>query len=126
MKENRLHFRTADGFAIAGALLLAVCIFMLFLPKTATEELYAQIYVDGKLVRTISLTADQEFAITNRYTNTITVRDGAIAITDSDCPSGDCLHCGWIRGTGKNIVCLPNGLEIRVVAKNSDVDFVVG
>ena len=38
----------------------------------------------------------------------------------------DCVGCGWSNATGRSIVCLPNGLEIRIVSGQSDVDFVVG
>ena len=69
---------------------------------------------------------EQEFTVTGDYTNTITVRDGKIAVTASDCPGHDCVSCGWVEHGGKSIVCLPNGLEIRVLADRGDVDFVVG
>ena len=126
MQKKLLRLRLGDALAVLGILALAVAVFLLFLPRNTTDDLSAQIYVDGKLVNIISLEIDQEFVVTNRYSNTITVRDGAIAVTASDCPGEDCLHCGWIRGSGKSIVCLPNGLEIRIVAESSDVDFVVG
>ena len=58
------------------------------------------------------------------YINRVEVRDGRIAIVDSDCPGEDCVHSGWISRPGRSIVCLPNRLEIRVTG-TSDVDFVV-
>lgn len=126
MQRNLFRLRLGDALAVLGILALAVAVFLLFLPRNTTDDLSAHIYLDGKLITVVSLEMDQEFVITNRYSNTITVRDGAIAVTGSDCPGGDCLHCGWIRGPGKSIVCLPNGLEIRIVSAKGDVDFVVG
>lgn len=126
MKKSIFRFRAGDAWAVVSILLLAGLIGLLFLPNDTSNALCAQIYMDGELIRTVSLTTDQEFTVTSAYTNTVTVRNGAIAVTGSDCPGGDCLHCGWIHGTGKSIVCLPNGLEIRVVSQNNDVDFVVG
>ena len=64
--------------------------------------------------------------ITGTYSNTITVEEGKIAITASDCPGEDCVHSGAIHTSGRSIVCLPNGVEVRVVSAQSDVDFVVG
>ena len=49
-----------------------------------------------------------------------------IAITGSDCPGEDCVHSGWIKASGRSIVCLPNKVEIRIVGQSDDVDFVVG
>ena len=60
------------------------------------------------------------------YKNVITVSEGAISITASDCPGEDCVHSGAIRTSGRSIVCLPNEVEVRVVNAASDVDFVVG
>ena len=121
----RLRFQKGDVAAIAGIALLAVLVFVLFLPKGNSPAACAEIYQNGKLVKTVPLAEDQEFTVTGAYTNTVTVRDGKIAVTQSDCPGEDCVRCGWISGTGRSIVCLPNGLELRVVG-NTDVDFVVG
>lgn len=126
MRTMKLGFQKWDAAAIAGIVLLAVLVSILFLPNDNAPAAYAEIYQDGKLIKTLPLAADQEFTVTGQYRNTITVQDGKIAVTGSDCPGEDCVHCGWIGSAGRSIVCLPNGLEIRVVAENSDVDFAVG
>ena len=121
-----LRFQKWDIAVIAGVALLAVLMFSLFLPQKDATGAYAEVYRDGELVKTVTLSQDQTFVVDGKYCNTITVRDGEIAVTASDCPGADCVHCGWISGTGRSIVCLPNGLEIRVIGGNGDVDFVVG
>ena len=121
----KLRFQKGDLAAIAAVLLLAVGVFFLFLPGDRPAAAAAEIYLDGKPVQTLSLTEPTEVTVTDRYTNTITVRDGAVAVTASDCPGTDCVSCGWIDSTGRSIVCLPNRLEIRIVGAESDVDFVV-
>lgn len=126
MHSMRLRFQKGDIVAITGIALLAVLVFVLFLPKGVSSAAYAEIYQDGKLIKTVSLDVDQEFTVAGTYSNTVAVRGGKIAVIGSDCPGGDCIHCGWIGSTGRSIVCLPNGLEIRVVAGNNDVDFAVG
>ena len=126
MGKIQLKFQRWDIVIIAAVCLLAVLIFALFLPQTGASVSRAEIYLDGELIKVVSLEEDQEFTIEGEYTNTITVRDGKIAVTASDCPGGDCLHCGWIESTGVSIVCLPNKMEIRAVAGTGDMDFVVG
>lgn len=121
----KLRFQKGDLAAIAAVLLLAVGVFFLFLPGDRPAAAAAEIYLDGKPVQTLSLTEPTEVTVTDRYTNTITVRNGAVAVTASDCPGTDCVSCGWIDSTGRSIVCLPNRLEIRIVGAESDVDFVV-
>lgn len=123
---GKFRFQKWDMVAIFGVALLAVLVFALFLPGSRGTEAYAEIYLEGKLVTIVSLTEEQTFLVTGAYSNTISVRDGKIAVVASNCPGEDCVHCGWAENAGKSIVCLPNGLEIRVVAENGDVDFVVG
>ena len=123
---DRLQFRKGDLLAIALVIAIAICVLLCFLPRTDVPPGYAQIYLNGELVKTVSLQEVQTFAITDRYTNQITVADGKIAITASDCPGQDCVHSGSIHNPSRVLVCLPNGLEIRIVAADSDVDFVVG
>lgn len=124
MDSTRLRFRKWDIAAFGAVVLLAVLVFALFLP--GQDGACAQIYQDGKLIKTVPLDQDGEFEIVGRFTNTVAVRDGKIAVIRSDCPGEDCVSCGWIGGAGRSVVCLPNGLEIRVISDKTDVDFVVG
>lgn len=126
MNQMSLRFRKGDILAIIFVVFLAVLLFVLFLPKQDTSVGYAQIYQNGDLIKTVSLALDQELTVSGAYCNTITVSQGKIGVTQSDCPGGDCIQCGWIDGVGRSIVCLPNGLEIWVISGNNDVDFVVG
>ena len=125
-KQEHLRFCKGDFLAIALVLLLAVFVAVSYLPKDNTGPVTAEVYQEGKLVKTVLLEADTQFEIVGRYANVITVSDGKIAITASDCPGEDCVHSGAIKTTGRSIVCLPNEVEVRVVSGESDVDFVVG
>ncbi len=126
MTGMRLRFQKGDVLAIAGVLLLAALVFMLYLPKEDSPAAFAEIYQNGKLIKTVSLSEELEFTVSGECNNVIAVRDGKIAVIRSDCPGEDCVGCGWVSTTGRSIVCLPNGLEIRVVGKDGNVDFVVG
>lgn len=121
---EKLNFRKGDLLAFAIVIALAVAVFLCFLPKE-TPQGYARIYLDGQLIKTVSLQEDQTFEVTDRYTNAITVAGGKIAVTASNCPGQDCVHSGSIHNAGRVIVCLPNALEIRVVSADADVDIVV-
>ena len=119
-------FKIGDLLAIGAVLLLAVFCFLAFLPKGNDQAVTARIYRGGELIMTVSLDQPRQFPVEGDYHNLITVEDGAISITDSDCPGQDCVHSGAIHSPGRSLVCLPNALEIRVVSGQSDVDFVVG
>ena len=122
-KLNSLRFRKGDILAVALVLILAGAVAVCFLPKDSAIPVQAEVYQDGSLIKTLSLDTDLSFEITGTYTNTITVKQGTVAITASNCPGED---CGAIATSGRSVVCLPNGVEVRVVGQTSDVDFVVG
>jgi len=126
-KSLRLTFRRGDFLALGLVVVLAAGIAAGFWKQIDAEEPAAvQIYQDGQLVQELSLfgTEEQSVVITGRYSNRVVIRDGKAAIVESDCPGNDCVSSGWISEAGRNLVCLPNRVEVRVVG-TSDVDFVV-
>ena len=126
MKEKKeFTLRKGDWLAVALVLLLAVIVALFFFPREKQGEVFAEIYQNGEKIQTLSLAEDQSFTVTGHYTNEITVADGHISITRSDCPGEDCVHSGSIASSGRSIVCLPNKVEIRIVSQDGDVDFVV-
>ena len=125
-KPKYLQFCKGDFLAIAIVLILAFAVAVSYLPKDHAGPVQAQIYREGELIKTLNLEEDTSLEIVGRYTNEVTVQNGEISITASDCPGEDCVHSGAIKSTGRSIVCLPNEVEIRVVSGQSDVDFVVG
>ena len=87
------------------------------------EASRAEIRSDGKRIATVDLRIDQEFTVTTPWggENVVTVRSGAIAVTQANCPDHYCMHRGFCSG-GNSIVCLPNTLVISFPGE-SDVDF---
>ena len=105
-------------FAVIALLCAAATLPLLF----GEEASCAQITSNGKLIKTVSLAVDQEFTVDGH--NTVTVKDGKIAVTWADCPDGYCVSRGF-RSSGGDIVCLPNRLVIAFVGEQ-EVDSVVG
>jgi hypothetical protein len=105
------------------AVLFVLCLALVFLPKNSTPAQTAQVVSDGKVIRILNLNMPQEFTVevTGGY-NTVTVRDGKIAVTQADCPDGYCMQRGWCEG-GPQIVCLPNRLVIRFTGE-AEVDAI--
>ena len=97
------NMKIGDLFAIGAVLLLAVVCFLTFLPRGGGEAAVAQIYQNGQLLMTVALDRPDQFPVQGDYCNTVTVKDGAIAITASDCPGQDCIHSGSIRAPGSNL-----------------------
>ena len=86
----------------------------------------AKITSDGVEFAIVDLAVDQQFTVESDRggSNTITVKDGAIAVTEADCPDHYCMHRGFCDG-GTQIVCLPNRLVISFLDE-AEVDFVAG
>ena len=108
-------------------LLLALVVLSLgggmLLLTAGPEASRAEIRSDGTLIATVDLAVDQEFTVTTAWggENVVTVRSGAIAVTQANCPDHYCMHRGF-RKSGGSIVCLPNRLVISFVGEQ-DVDF---
>ena len=86
----------------------------------------AQITSGGTVIATVDLAVDQEFTVESPEggCNTITVKDGAIAVTAADCPDHYCMDRGFCTG-GSQIVCLPNRLVIAFLGEQ-EIDGVAG
>lgn len=108
------------------ATLLILCIGASFLLLSPGEASRAEILSDGKVVRIVELGIDQVFTVTSPDggTNTVTVKDGRIAVTHASCPDLYCAQRGWCSG-GAQIVCLPNRMVIRFL-EEQEIDAMVG
>ena len=104
-------------------LCLGLSIPLLFSGRDAA---FAEIISDGQIMKVVDLTVDQEIHITTASggRNPITVRDGAIGVTEANCPDHYCLDRGMCTG-GAQIVCLPNRLIIRFKGSQT-VDSIAG
>ena len=108
-------------------LLLALLVLSLgggmLLLTAGPEATRAEIRSDGIVTATVDLRVDQEFTVTTAWggENVVTVRSGAIAVTEANCPDHYCMHRGFCK-SGGSIVCLPNKLVISFLGE-SDVDF---
>ena len=99
------------------AAVAAVCLMLsipAFFPKNAAT---ARILSDGKVVAVFSLAEDQTLTVPSSQGgyNIVSVRNGAIAVTEATCPDHYCMHRGYCTG-GSPIVCLPNRLVIEFIS----------
>ena len=76
------------------------------------------------MVRSGNCTRTRQGGVSQNGTNTVTVRDGKVAVTQADCPDHYCMDRGWCD-SGTPIVCLPNRLVLKFVGKQT-VDGAVG
>lgn len=107
------------------AVLLIVCAGLSIWLLRPTEAASVEVWAEGKLLRTLSLSEDTSFTIiSDTSTNTIEVKNGKIAVTSANCPDQYCVKRGWCSG-GAQIVCLPHKLILKFT-EESTVDGVAG
>ena len=109
------------------SVLLVACLGLstpLLLP--GEEAAFAQITSDGETIITLSLDTDQEITVQSPLggSNTVTVKDGKIGVTNASCPDHYCIKRGMCS-SGAQIVCLPNRMIIHFL-EDQGVDSVVG
>ena len=52
----------------------------------------------------------------------VVVRDGAAAVESSPCPHQMCVSMGAVASPGQVIVCVPNGVVVRVLGRGGALD----
>ncbi len=76
-------------------------------------------YAYYSLMEDRTITIDQEGHI-----NKITIKNGQVSMTFSDCSNQDCVHQGKISKTSQSIVCLPNKIVVEIHGDNPEYDAV--
>ena len=110
-------------WAAVFAAVIAACLIFIFLTGGKSGENSAEIYENGKLIKTISdLSPDKEYSFdikTENGTNTITVGEGSIRVSVADCSNQTCVHAGKISHAGQTVICAPHKLVIKIVGETS-------
>ena len=115
--------------ALAVVLLAIVSALCFYLPKNQSGALTVVIDISGQEVRRVPLSDFTETTVTSRgYTLHIATEGGAVSVTDSDCPTRDCVHTGAISRAGQSIVCLPAQVVVHLEGASAPdaPDVIVG
>ena len=102
---------------LVGVLLVGLALTLWLLPGEEAE--LVEVWSEGRHLYSLRLDADQSVEVVSQFgCNTVTVRDGKVAVTDADCPDQDCMARGWCD-SGMQIVCLPNRLVLKFVGSQT-------
>lgn len=55
---------------------------------------------------------------------TVMIDGGEVYVCESTCPDGLCESMGKISESGESIVCLPNGVVVRITSDEPEYDFI--
>ena len=107
-------------------LVAMVCLGLsVWLFRLTGQAAYVKVISEGKVLHTLPLNEDTQLEVASTHgTNTVTIKDGKVAVTQADCPDKHCMNRGFCDG-GAQIVCLPNRLVLEFIG-NSDIDGISG
>ena len=125
----------ADALVAAVILLLAAALTagLWSWNRNQSGALTAVVSVDGRETDRVvlsELSAQEERTYShNGCTLTVVFSPEYVQVTQSDCPTQDCVHTGTITRSGQSIVCLPARIVIQLTGGQPDgdaVDIVIG
>lgn len=117
--------KTKVWIVLTAALVLICLGLTLWLFRSGQPASTVKIISHGKVLYTLPLSAELTLQVPSESGfNTITIRDGKVAVTEADCPDGYCMTRGFCDG-GAQIVCLPNRLVIQFSGEQA-IDGVAG
>jgi hypothetical protein len=120
--------RTRTWIVILSVLAAVLAAASALLLSAGSGSRVAQLIRDGEVIEEIDLSrvaSEYSFTVTSEdggY-NIVTVRPGAIRVTEADCPDKICVEMGWLSDQAAPIVCLPHRLMIRLKG-SADTDAV--
>ena len=87
-----------------------------------SQPLVLKIRISGELYGTYDLNKNQSIQIQNQYgSNTLSIQNGTVSMTESDCRNQICVQTGPIEAPGQMIVCLPHELIAEITASSDSV-----
>lgn len=112
------------------SLLSVTCIALaIVLSLRLKKNLVAKVYVQNEVVEVIDLSKKEEndyFVKGIKGTVHIHTHDGAIAVVESNCPHQDCVHMGYIKESGRPIICAYNAVSIIIEGSQTLNDVELG
>lgn len=111
-----------DILIIAGFLVLALIAFagykiFNYFQMDNTNKYYAEVSVDGEVLKTFDITEDIEYTVQcEEGYNIIKIENGKVLVVQADCRDAICVNTKSIDKIGDSIICLPHKLVVRIVA----------
>lgn len=75
----------------------------------------------GEVYGSYDLKKDQTIHVVyNGHHNNITIKNGKVSMSFSDCRNQNCVHQGKISNTSQAIICLPNQVVVEIIDSKKD------
>lgn len=106
----------------------AALIILAFTISSSATSAYVSVTADN-IKSSYSLTDNHIANISScGYDLTLEIKDGAVRVSECNCPDKVCVATGWIEDSTKIIVCTPAKAVIRIENSGggTDADFIAG
>lgn len=104
-----------DIILVASLLLVAIISLVLVLSSRQKNIYTAKVYVQNELRLTVDLRNDNVYEIEGtKGSLKAEVKNGAIAVVESNCPHQDCVKMGFVSTSNKPIICAYNATYIVI------------
>ena len=112
--------RRNDILLIAGVL-SAILIFALIYFLTRKDGTYAVVLKNNEEIGSYSLSENMQIPIKegDKVTNILVIKDGKAYMKSALCPDKICVKHRPIDKSGQTIVCLPQKVVIKIIAKGT-------
>lgn len=121
--KNKRHFIYAGVFLI----IIILCVIGILWNNSRTDQRYAEIYQDGKLIERIEwATLDGQVTVAVGDGNVVCADREGVWMQHADCPDQLCVRQGKIKSGKLSIICLPNRVTVTLTADAEEVDGVAG
>lgn len=116
------------GLVVISAILLYI---PLFIQDSQNKHKQKEVVVDyqNEEILRVDLNKDETYQVQASLGEVqIEVKDGAVRVEKETSPYHLCSIQGWIKDTGRPIICLPNELVVQIEANETgedDVDTVI-
>ena len=118
-----------DLILILSLFVIAAISLVILISTRRKENLVAKIIVNNNVVEVIDLSKKEEkdyYIDGLKGTLHVHTHDGAIAVVESNCPHQDCVHMGYVRESGRPIICAYNAVYIVIEGGNTFFDAGLG
>lgn len=113
--------KKADWILIGMLFVVMVVSFFVFMLRPQSKNAVVSVFLDGSEYARYELQIDNIYVIQTKYgKNEITIHDGSVYVSSSDCLEQVCVHHKKIHLAGETIVCLPHKLVVTIEDPHND------
>ncbi|MCD8108413.1 MAG: NusG domain II-containing protein [Oscillospiraceae bacterium] len=113
-----------DLILLAAIIAIALGLFWVEKSRTFQDGTTVVITLSGETYAEVSLSGSKKVEIPVEGLLTVVIDGGEVYVTDSTCPDGLCERSGAISKSGESIVCLPNGVVVKITSDEPEYDFI--